>query len=98
MNVTQKSLPLQTISKLSGSGACRNAAGMCQCRKEKDVFIISQYKNHNVTILSDLPKFWALRPKLCAKVAFYLGWPVSSAAIERLFSLAGVYFLTIIEN
>jgi hypothetical protein len=50
MIMIQKSLPLQTISKLSGSGACRNAAGMCQCRKEKDVFIISQYKNHNVTI------------------------------------------------
>ena len=51
---------------------------------------IPQIKNHNVQQLSDLVDFWLQRPKLADSVLPYLWWPVSSAAIERSFSLAGI--------
>ena len=40
--------------------------------------------------MEDIPKFWAQRPLLERRVLPYLWWPVSSACIERSYSLAGV--------
>jgi len=49
-----------------------------------------QVLNHDVQGLSDLPAFWARRPKLGARILPYLWWPVSNSDAERSFSLAAL--------
>ena len=46
-------------------------------------------KDHGVLSCEDLPAFWNRRPKLARRILPYLWWPLTSAAIERSFSLAG---------